>query len=49
MQEQPAAQTVDPAHPVPPHCPYLGTALLAGGAAIVVVVFATIVDDDVSF
>ena len=43
VQEDPATQTVDPVHPVPPHCPYLGTALLAGRAATAVVVFATIV------
>lgn len=41
MQVLPAAQTVDPVYPIPPHCPYFATtAPVAVAAALVVVVLA---------
>jgi len=33
----PAAQIVDPVHPAPPHCPYLGTVAPVGAVTAVVV------------
>ena len=46
VQVDPAAQNVDPVHPMPPHCPYFGTAI-GELPAIVVVADTCVVNAEV--